>query len=400
MDNTPERISTLEKENSILQATINSLQEYQNERDALQKAYNESQVRFRTIFEESSLGNKIINEELNIIQINKSLIDILGYNEEELVGRKIIEYTHPDYVQGWEKLRKELWSKENARTSFSIDTCLIRKDKSTIWCHVSSIIFHDNGDRLGYTIIEDITDRKEAQRIKDELLKRDHLLELKIQEQKKQQELFHATIRAQEEERERIAEQLHNSLGQLLYAAKLNLDQIKPGEDREINEINRKQLSKTEGLIADCITECRRTSHGLLPMILKDYGLRAAIADLCEQLNPGLNIKWQFNSSHAIKDKYVEVVIFRTVQELLLNVVKHAAATKAFCKVDISKSRISLSVEDNGKGFDPGKIEGRGIGLTALKGRIELMGGTLNISSNVNGGTVISIQLPRGVSKE
>jgi len=388
-----ERITELERENALLKSQIESLNKIQNEKDFLQEEYNNSQNRFKTIFDESSFGNKIIDEELVIIQVNAALMKILGYDKTELLGRKIIEFTHPEFVSEWEKLRIELWSPSNHRTSFSIDTCLIKKDKSVIWCHVTSILFLDNGNCLGYTIFEDITVRKEADRVKDELVKREHLLELKNQEQKQQQELFEVTIRTQEEERERIAEQLHNSLGQMLYTVKLNLAQLKLKEHGDKERIE--QVDKVERLLSESIVECRRTSHSLLPALLKDFGLKVAIEDMCGQLNVGIKVKCKFECTNPIQDKYVEVVVFRTIQELLLNVVKHAEATEAFCKVSVSEDSISITVEDNGKGFISTETKGKGIGLSAIKSRIGLMRGNVEISSKINGGTKVAISLGR-----
>ena len=385
-----DKLAELERENTFLKSQVESLHKIQGEKDVLLREYNGSQSRFKTILEESSLGNKIINDDLKIIQVNKALVAMLGYADTELVGRKITEFTHPEFVQEWEKLRRELWCSADPHTSFGIDTCLIKKDNSSIWCHVTSIIFFDNDRQLGYTILEDISVREEAKRIKDELIRKEHLLELKSLEKKQQQELFELAIQAQEEERERIAEHLHDSLGQMLYAVKLNLDQFKikvHGGDKE-------QLERVNKLLTESISECRKVSHDLLPRLLKDFGLDVAIKDMCEQLAPGIKVNCELIGLFPIEDKYVELVVFRTVQELLLNAVEHAKANQVTCKVKIDRHSISVLVDDNGKGF-PSEIKGNGIGLSAIKSRIGLMGGSVEISSKMNQGTKVVITLPR-----
>lgn len=393
MPQSKDKPNDLERENALLRSQRESLQVIQAEKDALQEIYAQSQTRFKTIFEESSLGKKIIDEKLNIIQVNKMLLKILGYDEAELIGRQITEFSPPDHVSKWEKLRKELWLSSDPRTSFSIDTCLVRKDKSIITCHVTSIVFLDNGVRLGYTIVEDITDRIEAERLKKELEDKEHLLELKANEQKRHKELFETIIRTQEEERERIAEQLHNSLGQMLYAVKIKLSQIRltPGEQQE----NIATLSEANTLLSDSISECRRTAHHLLPRILNDFGLRDAIEDLSRQFNSTVKFKVDFESLAPIKEKYVEIVIFRIVQELFLNIVKHAAATEANCIVRIDKKAMTIVVHDNGKGLEPGALKKNGIGLSAMKSRVKHMEGTFDISSQAQKGTTVTITLPR-----
>jgi PAS domain S-box-containing protein len=130
----------------------------------LENKVHESQNQFRTIFEESPYGSKIINADLQILRVNKALLSLLGYNEEELLQGSITDFSHPDYIDRWQALQRELWTEQHS--SISMDTCLLKKDKSAIWCHVSSILFKDNGETFGYTIVEDISVRKELEKIR------------------------------------------------------------------------------------------------------------------------------------------------------------------------------------------------------------------------------------------
>lgn len=118
----------------------------------------ESQDRFQTIFESSSLGNKIISSDLKILQVNPALIALLGYSsEQDIIGTTILDYSPLDHRQHWQTLQEQLWT--HACSSFSLETTLIKKDGSIIWCKVISILFQDKGETLGYTIIEDITNQ-------------------------------------------------------------------------------------------------------------------------------------------------------------------------------------------------------------------------------------------------
>ena len=124
----------------------------------VEKRYEESQSRFETIFYKSKLGNKIIGPDLRIIQINPIMQVMLGYSEKELIGSKIVDFAHPDFIYHWHELQESLWTKQIP--SFQIETCLIRKDGLTLWCQVTSSVFRDNDATLGYTIVEDISPRK------------------------------------------------------------------------------------------------------------------------------------------------------------------------------------------------------------------------------------------------
>lgn len=121
--------------------------------------FEQSQVRFRTIFDHSPLGNKIIDSDMLIRQANPAVVAMLGFTRpEELTGRKIIEFAHVDSRQDWQTLQEHLWG--HVTPSFVFETCLVRKDGSSFWCQVTSVLFEDEDGELGYTSLEDISVRK------------------------------------------------------------------------------------------------------------------------------------------------------------------------------------------------------------------------------------------------
>jgi two-component system sensor histidine kinase VicK len=126
---------------------------------ALADRYAESQVRFRTVFENSPFGQKIIDSDLVIRQVNPAVLAMLGCaRPDEVVGHRIQEFAHPDYQEDWRFLQERLWARKMVR--FALETCLIRSDGSSFWCQVTSMRFPDNGEELGFTQLEDISERK------------------------------------------------------------------------------------------------------------------------------------------------------------------------------------------------------------------------------------------------
>jgi two-component system sensor histidine kinase VicK len=124
--------------------------------------YEQGQARFRTVFENSPLGQKIITPDLTIRQVNQAVVDMLGFTRpDELIGRKIMEFAHPDRRADWTELQVKLW-KHNL-PSFSLETVLVRLDGSCFWCQIHSVLFPDEGGELGYTILEDISSRKDLE---------------------------------------------------------------------------------------------------------------------------------------------------------------------------------------------------------------------------------------------
>lgn len=209
-----------------------------------------------------------------------------------------------------------------------------------------------------------------------------------------QKEIFRTILGTQQAERKRIAENLHNGLGQLLYGVKLslsknmlNLVDLNPTE-------HLKEMQQTDHLLSDAIRESRRLSHELMPSILEDFGLKAALDDICDQFQLAILIRTTYTGLEKKWDKYIEVAIYRVVQELMMNVIKHAEATRINLTINANEDVFHIQVDDNGKGFDQELVWNKGIGLKAIRNKANLLNGCLAINSVIGKGTVISVLLP------
>ena len=228
----------------------------------------------------------------------------------------------------------------------------------------------------GLVTIRDITERNRLQ---------EEATALKLRQQK---EVLSAVLTTQEEERRRIAEALHNGVGQLLYATKLNLENQHAAGTREA------ALS----LLGEAIKATRTISFELTPGILEDFGLATAIEELVRRVpRASLDVQLHVKGLAAPLPRLLEVAVYRITQELLNNIIKHAQAQEAFLHVVREDGSLLLSVEDNGVGLQPGALSqptGSGIGLTSIRNRIDLLGGQLTIDSRPSRGTIITITLP------
>ncbi|WP_342644639.1 PAS domain S-box protein [Mucilaginibacter sp. CSA2-8R] len=217
---------------------------------------------------------------------------------------------------------------------------------------------------------------------------------LRHMEAEQQQQIFKVTLNTQEEERRRISESLHNGLGQLLYAAKLSMSMV----NAEVAAVNPEQFNishrYTEQLLLDAINESRRISHELMPTVLAEFGLKAAIQDICEQLQDGVRFRCQVLLYNVKLDNYLELAVFRTVQELMINVIKHASATHATVQVKARNGEVSVTVQDNGKGLTVNNQNKPGIGLSSIRSKAELLKGTVEIWSEPGQGTKIEVRFP------
>ena len=219
---------------------------------------------------------------------------------------------------------------------------------------------------------------------------RDRLAETATRQRlRQQQDVLAAILATQETERKRIAEALHNGLGQLLYATKLSLE--RPGSGVAPS---RESLR----LLEEAIRATRTISFELTPGILEDFGLRTALEELVKRLSPTrLSVRLHLGHLEQRLSPAIEIAVYRVVQELLNNVMKHARATEVEVHVARENGRLEVSVEDNGQGFDPAAMLASqpltGIGLAGVRNRVTLLGGNLSIDSRLGRGTIVSFGL-------
>jgi PAS domain S-box-containing protein len=203
-----------------------------------------------------------------------------------------------------------------------------------------------------------------------------------------QQALFGAVLEAQETERRRIAESLHNGLGQTLYAAKLQLSQLQAGPAPTA-------LTRADQLLTDAIRQTRTLSHELVPMVLAEFGLPAALHDICRTLRtPQLRFGCAIELEELPLPQPLQVALYRMAQELAQNVVKHAHATEASLELETVPGFVLLRVEDNGGGFAPASSARPGIGLRTIRDQVALLGGTVEVGSSPEFGTYVRLRLP------
>ncbi len=205
---------------------------------------------------------------------------------------------------------------------------------------------------------------------------------------KLQKDILNAVIETQEEERKRIGESLHNGLGQLLYTLKLKLEGITEKSDRiKITKIN----TEAKNLLLDALKQTRAISSELMPVILEDYGLESAVNDIYKKLKSELKVKCTIVGFKERLNSPIEIAIYRIVQELTNNIIKHAFATNVVISLTNENGKISIHVNDNGRGFVKNKDKASGIGLSSIRSRVKLLNGNMVIDSKSTG-TKVSIE--------
>ena len=208
-----------------------------------------------------------------------------------------------------------------------------------------------------------------------------------------QQELrYKAVLEAEEKERVRIARDLHDGVGQLLSAVKMNLSAFEIGQ-KEIKE--RETIKQIIRMVDDGVKEVRLVSHSLVPNALIKQGLVSAIRDFIHSLNNTVKIELEVVGLKEKIDSNIEIALYRALQEIVNNIIKHAKATNITIQLIEHEQQIALLVEDNGIGFDTEKLNNfEGIGLKNIISRIEYIGGTVNFDSFIGKGTTVDIEVP------
>ena len=211
-------------------------------------------------------------------------------------------------------------------------------------------------------------------------------------EREKQLSATQSLLRGQEEERNRMARDLHDGLGGLLSGVKLQLGAMKGNlilsEEMGITFSN--ALSKLD----ESIHEMRRVAHNMMPEALLKLGLRQALQDYCDGLSAAssLQINGEFHGLDNRMDSSTEVVVYRIVQELLNNVVKHAGASQVLAQVMRQDNTLTITVEDNGKGYDPAAPDFKnGAGLKNIRSRVDYLKGQLDVQTAPGKGTSVHI---------
>jgi len=212
-------------------------------------------------------------------------------------------------------------------------------------------------------------------------------------EKDKQLTVVDAMLKGQEEERSRLAKDLHDGLGGLLSGVKYSLNNMK--DNLIVTPDNMAVFERSLDMIDTSIKELRRVAHNMMPEILVKFGLDEALKEYTNSIDATklLTVKYQsFGMKERIENSS-EIIIYRIVQELLNNVLKHASASEVLVQLIREEDRLNVLVEDNGKGFDTMLLENnKGAGWTNVRSRADYLKGQLDIHSEIDKGTSVSIE--------
>lgn len=225
---------------------------------------------------------------------------------------------------------------------------------------------------------------------------RQQLQQAKIDELETEKKLTAAAsvLRGEEQERTRLAKDLHDGLGGMLSGIKYSFQAIKG--NMVMTPQNHQNFERSMDMLDGSIKEMRRVAHNMMPEALVKFGLDTAMKDFCNDINESSAVKINYQSTglnDSSIDQTTAITIYRIVQELLNNIIRHAGATAAIVQIDRSDGRFSITVEDDGRGFDTRILQtAKGMGWNNIQSRVEFLKGKLNVQSNEKNGTSVFIE--------
>ena len=305
---------------------------------------------------------------------------MLGYSEEEMLALRCDDFADPeDSTDDW-KLFQEL--RAGLRPSYQIEKRYTRKDGTKVWGHlnVSRLRSQTAGAPPVLAIVEDVTARRGAE---DKLR----------QAQAVVHELPARLIQAQEEEKQRIARDLHDDIGQRLSLLMVELEQI----NRELPIFPMGTYERFAELLQgmdEVTTDVHQLSHRLHSSKLKYLGLKSALSELCQQIARQHEITvFQHIKDMPDLSPDAQLCFYRVTQEALNNVVKHSSSKTASVRLTETRGMARLKITDMGTGFDP-MTTSEGLGLASMRERLRSINGTFCVNASPGHGTQIIAEVP------
>ncbi len=372
------------------------------ERQEAEQALQANEEQHRSILQTAMDGFWLVDMRGHLLEVNEAYCRMSGYSKSELLTLHVSDL---EVVETSDEVIAHI-HKMIAKGEDRFETRHRRKDGSLLDIE-ASIQYHTlEGGRL-VAFLRDITERK---RMELELLQARDLLENRVQERTRDLAQTTRQLRAvateliltEERERRAIASALHDSLGPLLSFSKRELGTLRKTVPAEYGEA----LDHIRGHISQAIDQTRSLTVDLSPPTLYTLGLGHALEELGERFAAEHHFRCMFHSDATIPPlpDDIQVLLYRSVRELFVNIVKHAQATSVQLTLSIVDNHVRIAVEDDGVGIKEPAIQSAdgqrtGFGLFTIRQRLEQAGGRLEIVSPDGQGTLVAVQVPLKITK-
>jgi len=369
-------------------------------RKKMEKELYKSQQEFASLFRDNPEALVYMDKKSNILDLNSRFTQLFGYTLKEAKYRNInseLIHSSVESIEEGNILEKIVLSKGY------VSKRRIRRKKDGTLFPVSisaSPIIINNQIKGILGLYEDITEQVQ---IEEKL--QNYLKEMK-KDRKNLKKLSKKLINAQEEERRKISEIIHDDIGQNITAIKINISLIEGSVKSHTVHKMKERLIETKSLFEQVFDQLHKLSVDLRSPILRDIGLVPALRAYVDSYKKREKIDIDFKVINLKKrlNKEIEIVVFRIIQEAFTNISKHACASNIYLSLENKKSKVCVLIKDNGKGFNNKNVRSLeeldgGLGLIEMRERIEIVGGNLEIKSSLGKGTQLLIEIPVGLER-
>lgn len=355
---------------------------YSIERKEIRDKLERTQKLYQNLFDQNPLPIYIYDvESLKFIKVNEATVKHYGYSKEEFKSLTIKEIRPPEDIPLLEKAI-ESFKKENKNHTHSFFRHQ-KKNGEIIDVEINGYKINHEGKPAETVVVRDITPQKEYEQKLLDVNQKLRSLSAHLQE-------------AREEERIAIAREIHDELGQQLTGIKLDVSWLK----QKVETVFPEDVERTKRLIESInktINDVRKIASNLRPGVLDDLGLEAAIEWQSNQFEEQTGLKCELKLNKLTRDygKEINTSLYRIYQESLTNIMRHSKATVVSTSLTKIGNTLILKVSDNGVGIDSEQIHNSPtLGITGMKERALMVNGSLEISQNEQGGTLITVKVP------
>jgi len=345
------------------------LQQSRKKLQTISKALEESEERFRKLFDSTGDDIFVTDMDENIVEVNTAACETLGYSRDELLSMKITEIKSPKYRDSVSENRKLIYDKG----SHQFESEHVAKSGHLIQVEFTSRLVSYENEQLILSVVRNISERRELER-----------------------KILSAVIQGEEKERSRFAREMHDGLGPLLSTIKLYVNEL--GSSGVSDEERKDLIRHSNELIDDAVNSTRTISNNLMPTVINSYGLVNAVQAFCEKVNKTNQLKIRFETENINQrlDQNLELILFRVISELINNTLKHAEAKHVNIVLVQYEDRLSLYFKDDGVGFvveDIIQSENKGMGLKNIISRVKSINGNYHFLSSPGEGFTIRIEI-------
>jgi len=346
-------------------------------------ALKASEQKYRTLFENMTMGVMEVDNEEKIVFVNRTMEDIVGYKFEEMKGRIASNMLMTDQQQRERMEGVNAMRKQGKESVYEIG--ITRKDGSVAQVVISGApTFDIDGSIKGSIGIHwDVTEiRRTQQELLNERITRE-------------QQLLETKLQAEEEQRSEIGRDLHDGVGQMLAYMQLYIGLLKTNQ-----QFGEKEIAELEKTVDNTLQQVRTLSRSLAPPSIRDLGLKDAIVELVESYSilerPKFHLRIQPGNAFNEMKMEQKIMAYRVLQELISNTFKYADANNVRIKYSFVEDNLLFEYEDDGKGFDISSVK-KGVGLESIRSRVEYYKGTVKYDTSPGKGMIAVIMMPVGV---